>query len=350
MKKLFTIALLSLAGFLALALLLCLAAFAALYSEAGRDWALARAQSELKAETGIVLEYEAARGRLPVRLILSRVRLSQKGRVFFSAKSLTLAPNLAALLAGRIGVGLIRLEDPDLALPFPDFGPEDSGGSALPLGIFIRRVELKNARVNPNREWGPVELLEGVDLSGRLRLNRSGFRFEAENLAGLARLEGFALPVRVTAKARLTSLDQLEIDFAGISLGKNLAEVSGSLNWKDDLLFKARVKGGFNDPGALPAAWPGPHPPRSGIVFSLDASGKIDDCGLNGLLSLDREELGFSGRLNLATPGRKHRAFTQKLQPGELGPGRKGHARLRQDIRPSPRLPFRSRGQGRPWL
>ena len=65
-----------------------------------------------------------------------------------------------------------------------------------------------------------MELLEGVDLSGRLRLNRSGFRFEAENLAGSVRLEGFALPVRVTAKARLTSLDQLEIDSAAFPWGK----------------------------------------------------------------------------------------------------------------------------------
>ena len=143
MKKLFTISLLALAGFLALALLLCLAAFAALYSEAGRDWALARAQSELKAETGIVLEYEAARGRLPVRLILSRVRLSQKGAGVLLAKSLTLAPNLAALLAGPDRGGAHSPGRPRPCPAFPDFGPEDSGGSALPLGIFIRRVELK---------------------------------------------------------------------------------------------------------------------------------------------------------------------------------------------------------------
>ena len=319
MKKFVIISLLGLAGVLALCLVLCLGVVGVLYSEWGRDWALTQAQSALQTEAGITLEYRDARGRLPVRFTLGGVKLSQKGRVFFRAKSLTLAPNLAALLAGRAGLGLLRLEDPVLALPFPEFGSGGSGGGALPLVFFIRRLELKNADISPNREWGPVERIQGADLTGRLRFSSRSFRFEAERLAGAVCMQGMPQPVLLKGKARLTSLDDLKVDGVTLTMGGNRAELSGSLNWKDDLVFQAKVNGGFSDPGVLPMAWPGPHPPRGEIGFDLNAVGKIADCKLNGMLSLGEEKLGFAGHMDLATQAGKMELRPQGFNPVHWG-------------------------------
>lgn len=130
-----------LAGFL---MLLLLAAFAVLRSDAGERWLADVAIREL-AKQGLFIRYGTLDGPLPERLTLDDLTIADADGVWFEAAQISLRWHPLQLLHGRIDVALVQAIAPQLRRLPASSGkstPSAAGGWSLPLALHVEALKL----------------------------------------------------------------------------------------------------------------------------------------------------------------------------------------------------------------
>lgn len=294
----------ALAGVAAAFALLTLAAWIVLNTEAFRSWLLAKAQTELKAATGLELSIGELGGSLLFGLELKDVAVTAGGERYISIKRLSASYQLLAALGGRLRIRRLELDRPWVRLPLP-VKESGAGGGAPPLAVTLRNLSITGGGLVGGGLLGPVRQVEDLDLRGELSLDLRGLRGQVVLGGAKVHLDGLDRPVRVAGPASWAGTTLTVREFT-VSEGPNAVSVAGGLEVGDLRIIKARLSGRGLIPGALPFAWPLATLPAGGVDLKLAADGLLEDLGFDlaihrgtGALTLKGRLDVFGGRLSL---------------------------------------------------
>lgn len=171
-----------------------LAAF--LTSAPAERWAAEQTSLVLKQELGLAATFDVKVRLLPLRLAIENLRVpaSDGGSPFLTAKSASITPRLFSLLAGKLDVGEIEIDQPDARIVLRD-------GKLQNLAYRLPETKTKTKRPNET-PIGSLSIGEG-----RFRIDVDGVQLETEAID----LDVFAEPggaFEVTLRAGATKLDR----------------------------------------------------------------------------------------------------------------------------------------------
>jgi translocation and assembly module TamB len=299
-SRAFKIAGIILTVFLALIVLAVGALFVLASSDSVRDWALAKAKTELAAGPGLELKIQAVEGSLLSTLRFRELSVSQKGRTFFKVREAELGIHLLSLLGGRVKVSPLRLEEPSLALPLELDSAQTEDGAQLPLAISMPNIEIVRGRVYAAPgELGPLKSIESINAKGRFVLDMRGMRARVNLMQ--AKLEMPKGALEASAKARMRG-QRVEMQSLGLKSGSTELNAGGWLDFSKALSFELNLKGRLADYELLPIAWPGTQLPAAPLGLEVSAAGEPEQCKVKADLNLAEGRIKAHGMMNLTVP------------------------------------------------
>src|SRR5262245_31494291 len=99
---------------LGLLIVILLAAFGLVQTQAGRTW-LARTAAQAVSDPDFAVAVEGLRGLVPFSLKIDRIEIGDRDGIYLTLRNIGLDVSAAALLAGRLHIRLLSIDEIDMA-------------------------------------------------------------------------------------------------------------------------------------------------------------------------------------------------------------------------------------------